>query len=217
MVGNERRRGRKREQSRKAPPEIDWSIVVDELARNRYENQLGGWLALPWRSGRSVLALLVGVMDAFETAPRMAHSGPGFQRALDQCAKWCERWDLLSPAASEVYREAADLEMEAWRLGHTLALSSLLVTACRVVRLAVSNSSGGGHAYNDQLTWLITTASLNAADLAEPIKRSRCLDAIGTLPDAANDGHDQLRQAFLRAWDQGLYALCYALPRIEGK
>jgi len=85
----------------------------------------------------------------------------------------------------------------------------LTMAALRCLQVTISNSSGGGEAYNVILMRALTELPVNLVEAH--VLEWRCYDAIGTTAFLQGDLYDRRRRAFKIAWERGLFLAAYAI------
>lgn len=191
-----------RDPSRKRPRrgpdgeiELDDDLVelASVIAEYTLEANAAGWFTLPWKSGWSVVRLLLD----FDRVAGGAQTPHRYELEKLMEARADDR---------EVYHLAEDCRIEA----PTRALRA----AWRCVQILISKSHGGGHVYND-IVRPIFDAHTEIETFAPIVLDARCHDALGVGVQLQNDRFDRQRRAFRIAWQRGLYLVAYAIQPVK--
>lgn len=200
-----KRQGRKPPKRKPRRPTVDDDLAELALALddNKTSDDVAGWFSIPWRSGWNAARL---GWECWEQYPggQGSFEGLSLRGLLDYQDRPREAYEI-----AEMHLSTA---MTAIKLGVDGA--RFVVAGLRCIQLHTSNSSGGGHVYNDVLKVAFDRVPSHWPEkLRGEVLRARCLDAIGVSSTLANDHNDRLRRAFTIAWNRGLYQAAYSLPR----
>lgn len=200
---------RKPQKRRAAKPvrDDDLATLAEVINEHTLENNARGWFVLPWHSGWNAAAL------AYEAWIVVSHEA-GSIVIDEQLERRIKLMIQFGDETTRVYEDANELLDLASDLVAMAGCDDVrfLTAALRCIQIQISNSSGGGTAYNGVL--LRPFERVSRSDLfAAAVMRNRCRDAIGVSAVFAQDSNDRLRRAFQIAWSRGLYRAAYALPR----
>lgn len=181
----------------------DLRELVEVLDEHRLDHNAMGWFTLPWRHGYNAASVAYAC----------------FTRNVDTYASKREKHIesflhgvLATPTtATEVDYERAAMMLE--RVD-TDEVSSYLRASLRCLQIWLSNSSGGGHAYNSVLMVPVERSLIPIGLIEDVVLEWRCRDAIGTTAVMQSDRHDRARRAFTIAWKRGLFHAAYSIAPI---
>ena len=153
-----------------------------------------GWFSMPWKSGRSVVEMLLHIHKTKFTA--------GLTREEESARDMLGiEWGDPSMAYSALGEMAASMMTCATPAGR----AEVMMAALRAAQIEIASSDGGGHTYNALLLnrWGKFEISGDAAQIAAIVRQCRCRDVVGRDPRRV--------AAFYDAWDARLYRAAHAL------
>ena len=171
------------------------------IAEYEHDGGIRGWLKPNWRDGWNATGLALDV-----------HRAWAVERDIDSKQVWLGTRIHQRIANREDYYIAEEM-----MVSRTIANEPFARIAFRCFQVTIGHlTSGDGSIFN-----AIMLPAFEAYDTLGQLPKSveqhvlhwRCLDAIGTGPDLANDINDRLRRAFTIAWKRNLFMAAYALPR----
>src|SRR5262249_8938144 len=163
------------------------ALVLDE---HRLDKSSKGWFELPWRDGRNAGLL------CFDVAARIVEhtNNPETIRGLNEILR-----PVMIDNPAHLYTRLEDLLGLVHRWGYQ-GVNDPLRAGFRCFQLWISQSSGGGHGYNDVI-------KRHCAEACEEdlVMKHRGRDALGTELQLQGDAMDRYRGAFKIAWGRGLF------------
>ena len=181
---------------------------LDELWEVLAETKQPTWWHIPWRDGLNTAELCLRLARAAEAGYRIDDPNATIKLTMIHTIQ-----KLISAPNrfqnTETYFQLQEHLSVLAGCSH-LSGDHFITIAVRSCQLVISNSHGGGHAFNALLRGVWERhAPLDADKL---MRATRCKDALGFPPEFdQNIAADRLRRAFYTAWDRGLYQVAYAI------